>query len=110
AADVAPGLLRHGLLPPTRWRGFDFAGWRALCDEARSRETAGLTALRPVFAGSDIDPQAIRAARENEAMAGLAGLIRWDVAAVEALQVVPEPLRASAASQVEADPSSRHPR
>ena len=122
AADVAPGLLRHGLLPPTRWRGFDFAGWRALCDEARSRETAGLTALRPVFAGSDIDPQAIRAARENEAMAGLAGLIRWDVAAVEALQVVPEPLRASAVAPVDegaqddagvqaaSQPSERHPR
>ncbi|MGJ7903833.1 THUMP domain-containing protein, partial [Lysobacter sp. 1R34A] len=33
AADVAPGLLRHGALPPTRWRGFDFAGWRALCEQ-----------------------------------------------------------------------------
>lgn len=113
AADVAPGLLRHGLLPPTRWRGFDFAGWRALCEEARRRETAGLTALRPVFAGSDVDPQAIRAARENEAMAGLAGLIRWDVAAVESLRAVPEALRAVAETAVAdgaARPADRRPR
>lgn len=94
AADVAPGLLRHGALPPTRWRGFDFAGWRALCDQARARETAGLAALRPVFAGSDIDPHAIRAARDNEIEAGLAGVIEWNVAAVESLQVLPAALRA----------------
>lgn len=89
AADVAPGLQRHGLLPPTRWRGFDFAGWRALCDEAKARESAGLAALRPAFAGSDLDPQAIRAARENEAMAGLTGLIHWQVADVAQLQALP---------------------
>ncbi|WP_363796469.1 bifunctional 23S rRNA (guanine(2069)-N(7))-methyltransferase RlmK/23S rRNA (guanine(2445)-N(2))-methyltransferase RlmL [Lysobacter firmicutimachus] len=89
AADVAPGLQRHGLLPPTRWRGFDFAGWRALCDEARTRESAGLAALRPAFAGSDLDPHAIRAARENEAMAGLSGLIHWQVADVAQLQALP---------------------
>lgn len=88
-ADVAPGLQRHGLLPPTRWRGFDFAGWRALCDEARARESAGLAALRPAFAGSDLDPHAIRAARENEAAAGLTGLIHWQVADVAQLQALP---------------------
>ncbi|MBX9402377.1 bifunctional 23S rRNA (guanine(2069)-N(7))-methyltransferase RlmK/23S rRNA (guanine(2445)-N(2))-methyltransferase RlmL [Lysobacter sp. BMK333-48F3] len=89
AADVAPGLQRHGLLPPTRWRGFDFAGWRALCDQARARESAGLAALRPAFAGSDLDPHAIRAARENEAAAGLTGLIHWQVADVAQLQALP---------------------
>jgi 23S rRNA (guanine2445-N2)-methyltransferase / 23S rRNA (guanine2069-N7)-methyltransferase len=93
AADVAPGLLRHGNLPPTRWRGFDFAGWRAQCEAARAREFAGLAALRPAFAGSDIDPHAIRAARENEAMAGLAGAIEWSVCAVESLQALPAPLQ-----------------
>ncbi len=97
AADVAPGLQRHGLLPPTRWRGFDFAGWRTLCEQARAREAAGLAALRPVFAGSDLDRQAIAAARENEAMAGLAGLIGWEVAAVEQLRQAPGPLRIAAA-------------
>ncbi|QCW28678.1 bifunctional 23S rRNA (guanine(2069)-N(7))-methyltransferase RlmK/23S rRNA (guanine(2445)-N(2))-methyltransferase RlmL [Lysobacter enzymogenes] len=34
-------------------------------------------------------------------MAGLAGLIRWDVAAVESLQTVPEPLRAVAAAHAD---------
>ncbi|MBW8808142.1 bifunctional 23S rRNA (guanine(2069)-N(7))-methyltransferase RlmK/23S rRNA (guanine(2445)-N(2))-methyltransferase RlmL [Lysobacter capsici] len=93
AADVAPGLLRHGALPPTRWRGFDFARWRVLCEQAREREAAGLAALRPVFAGSDIDPHAIRAARDNEIEAGLAGVIEWNVAAVESLQAAPARLQ-----------------
>ncbi|MGH8078941.1 MAG: bifunctional 23S rRNA (guanine(2069)-N(7))-methyltransferase RlmK/23S rRNA (guanine(2445)-N(2))-methyltransferase RlmL [Lysobacter sp.] len=93
AADVAPGLLRHGNLPPTRWRGFDFAGWRTLCEQARVREAAGLAALRPAFAGSDIDPHAIRAARENEAMAGLAGIVEWTAAAVESLHALPASLQ-----------------
>src|SRR5690606_3118651 len=30
AADVAPGLLRHGDVAPSRWRGFDIDAWRAL--------------------------------------------------------------------------------
>jgi len=103
AADVAPGLLRHGALPPTRWRGFDFAGWRALCDDARTREAAGRAALRPAFAGSDVDPHAIRSARDNEVMADLAGVIAWNVAAVESLQTLP-------LAQAPAQPADRHPR
>ena len=91
AADVAPGLLRHDGVTPTRWRGFDRAAWQALCDEARVREDAGRTALRPVFQGSDLDPHAIRAARDNEVMAGLAGVIRWQVVPVEQLQELPAP-------------------
>ncbi|NUO74888.1 MAG: bifunctional 23S rRNA (guanine(2069)-N(7))-methyltransferase RlmK/23S rRNA (guanine(2445)-N(2))-methyltransferase RlmL [Lysobacter sp.] len=89
AADVAPGLLRHDGVTPTRWRGFDRAAWQALCDEARVREDAGRAALRPVFQGSDLDPHAIRAARDNEVMAGLAGVIRWQVVPVEQLQELP---------------------
>ncbi|MGO1002477.1 bifunctional 23S rRNA (guanine(2069)-N(7))-methyltransferase RlmK/23S rRNA (guanine(2445)-N(2))-methyltransferase RlmL [Lysobacter sp. CA196] len=103
AADVAPGLLRHGALPPTRWRGFDFAGWRALCDQARTREAAGRAALRPAFAGSDVDPHAIRSARDNEVMAELAGVIAWNVSAVESLQSLP-------LAQAAAEFSDRHPR
>lgn len=103
AADVAPGLLRHGALPPTRWRGFDFAGWRALCDDARTREAAGRAALRPAFAGSDVDPHAIRSARDNEVMADLAGVIAWNVAAVESLQTLP-------LAQAPEQPADRHPR
>ncbi|KRD39101.1 50S rRNA methyltransferase [Lysobacter sp. Root916] len=92
AADVAPGLLRHDGFAPTRWRGFDRAAWQELCEQARVREDAGRAALRPVFQGSDLDPHAIRAARDNEVMAGLAGVIRWQVAAVEQLQELPAPM------------------
>ncbi len=85
AADVAPGLLRHESRRPTGWLGFDREAWRSLLDEARSREAAGRDALRPVFVGRDIDPHAIRAARENEVLAGLAGVIDWRVADVRSL-------------------------
>ncbi len=50
---------------PTGWRGFDTDAWQALREEARAARDAGRVALRPVFNGSDIDPHAIRAAREN---------------------------------------------
>ncbi|KGM57154.1 50S rRNA methyltransferase [Lysobacter arseniciresistens ZS79] len=97
AADVAPGLLRHGSFAPTRWKGFDVAGWKALRDDALAREQAGRAALRPVFFGRDIDPHAIRAARDNEVMAGLAGVIDLQVAGVEALGAdsLPESTRAT---------------
>lgn len=71
AADVAPGLLRHAGLPPTRWPGFDAAAWQARVDEAQARAQRGLAALRPCIHGSDLDPHAIRAARENAQQAGV---------------------------------------
>ncbi|WP_411834486.1 bifunctional 23S rRNA (guanine(2069)-N(7))-methyltransferase RlmK/23S rRNA (guanine(2445)-N(2))-methyltransferase RlmL [Pseudoxanthomonas mexicana] len=77
AADVAPGLQRHGNALPSRWRGFDATGWRALHADAVMRETAGRAALKPVFHGSDIDPRALRAAQDNAVLAGLAGQIRF---------------------------------
>jgi len=86
AADVAPGLLRHGDAPPTRWTGFDADGWRALVAEARGREAAGRTALRAAFAGRDLDPHAIAAARRNAERAGVAGAIDLQVADVRALE------------------------
>lgn len=78
AADVAPGLLRLGTRLPSRWRGFDTVAWADLLQDAHTREVAGRAALQPVFHGSDLDPHAIRAARENAVMAGLAGLIQFD--------------------------------
>lgn len=85
AADVAPGLLRHEGLPPSRWRDFDTAAWDALVAEAQARETAGRAALAPRFAGRDSDPAAIRAARDNAARAGLGDAIDWQVADVREL-------------------------
>lgn len=98
AADVAPGLLRHEGRTPTRWRGFDAGTWKSLVDDARQREAAGRAALRRAFFGSDLDPHAIRAARDNEIMAALVGVIQWGVADVAQL-----PSRMQAASVVPAD-------
>src|SRR5690606_9378616 len=79
AADVAPGLLRHGDAPPSRWKGFDAAHWQSLVAEAQARERAGRAALQQAFHGSDIDPHAIRAARANATAAGLRDAIHFDV-------------------------------
>lgn len=87
AADVAPGLLRHGAAPPTRWKGFEQATWTSLRDEALSRELAGRQALRQAFDGSDLDPHAIRNARENATAAGLRDAIRFEVRDIAALPV-----------------------
>ena len=85
AADVAPGLLRHGERAPSRWRGFDMASWGALVAEATTRERAGRAALRPVFEGRDLDPQAIANARANATAAGLRDAIRFEVGDIAAL-------------------------
>jgi 23S rRNA (guanine2445-N2)-methyltransferase / 23S rRNA (guanine2069-N7)-methyltransferase len=85
AADVAPGLLRQGGSMPTGWRGFDVDAWKQLRVEAIEREAKGRAALRPVFRGSDIDPHAVRAARENADAAGVADAIEWKVEDVHSL-------------------------
>jgi 23S rRNA (guanine2445-N2)-methyltransferase / 23S rRNA (guanine2069-N7)-methyltransferase len=89
AADAAPGLSRYGGALPTRWRGFDIAAWNTVVDEARARAEAGMQALRPVFSGSDFDPHAIRAARDNAVLAGLAGGIDWAVCDIDRLPEQP---------------------
>ncbi|MHB8912968.1 MAG: bifunctional 23S rRNA (guanine(2069)-N(7))-methyltransferase RlmK/23S rRNA (guanine(2445)-N(2))-methyltransferase RlmL, partial [Lysobacter sp.] len=66
-------------------RGFDTAAWQVLWDEARQRETVGREHLRPVFHGSDNDPHAIRAARENAAVAGVREAMYLDVRDIRAL-------------------------
>ena len=86
AADVAPGLLRHGGVVPSRWSGYDLAAWDALRAEALQRERAGREALRAVFFGSDVDPAALRAARANAEVAGFADVIRFDERQVAALR------------------------
>lgn len=94
AADVAPGLMRHGSLPPSRWLGLDKGVWKDLMAEAREREAAGLAALKPVVHGSDIDPVAIQAARENAEVAGVAHAIRFTRADVVDLPPPPQEIGA----------------
>ncbi|NUS39648.1 MAG: bifunctional 23S rRNA (guanine(2069)-N(7))-methyltransferase RlmK/23S rRNA (guanine(2445)-N(2))-methyltransferase RlmL [Lysobacter sp.] len=86
AAEVAPGLQRHGDVPPTRWPGFDTATWQALRGEARARAETGFAALRPAFFGRDVDPHAIRAARANAQVAGVAQAMDWQVADIARLR------------------------
>jgi len=89
AADVAPGLQRHGEALPTRWKQFDVAGWQALVEDARTREAAGRASLRPVFHGSDADPHAIEAAKRNAQLAGVADAMAFEIRDVRALPVQP---------------------
>ncbi|TLX21568.1 bifunctional 23S rRNA (guanine(2069)-N(7))-methyltransferase RlmK/23S rRNA (guanine(2445)-N(2))-methyltransferase RlmL [Thermomonas fusca] len=79
AADVAPGLRRHGDAMPTRWTGFDGEAWAGLRVEAIAREARGRATLRPCFHGSDVDPHAIRAAHENAQAAGVDDAIGFSV-------------------------------
>src|SRR5207342_1028748 len=85
AADVAPGLQRHGDATPTRWRGFDVDAWHRTVEEAKSRRDVGLAALRPVFFGSDIDERILRAARDNALAAGVVEVLDLRTAAIETL-------------------------
>lgn len=93
AADVAPGLMREAqaLRTPSRWRQFDAVTWRALLDDAEARARAGRAALRACVRGSDLDPHAVRAARENAQRAGVEDAIALDVRDVAALTAQPEP-------------------
>jgi 23S rRNA (guanine2445-N2)-methyltransferase / 23S rRNA (guanine2069-N7)-methyltransferase len=101
AADVAPGLSRESrvLQTPSRWRGFDVLHWRGLIGEAESRARAGFAALRPAFHGSDLDPHAIRAARENAERAGVADKIVFETCDIAQL-----PAMASARGLVVCNP------
>ncbi|KAB7765275.1 bifunctional 23S rRNA (guanine(2069)-N(7))-methyltransferase RlmK/23S rRNA (guanine(2445)-N(2))-methyltransferase RlmL [Xanthomonas maliensis] len=90
AADVAPGLQRYGSDLPSRWRGFDRDAWQRLVAEARERERAGRAALAQVIHGSDMDPHAIRAAKENAQVAGVAEAIWFGVREVGDLQAPPQ--------------------
>jgi len=87
AADVAPGLQRHGAAPPTRWRGFDGVAWQALVDEAHERAQRGMAALRRVHVGRDSDPGVVAAACANAEAAGVAEAVDFDVAELASVQV-----------------------
>ena len=91
AADVAPGLLRLGDRLPTRWAGFDVGAWKTLQIDAIEREARGRAALRPCFTGCDLDPHAIRAARENAQAAGVDDAIAFAVRDIADLPVRDNP-------------------
>jgi 23S rRNA (guanine2445-N2)-methyltransferase / 23S rRNA (guanine2069-N7)-methyltransferase len=91
AADVAPGLLRYFDRVPTRWIGFDPLQWQRLRDEADARADRGRRALRADFHGSDLDPHAVRAARENAAVAGVDAQLKLDVRDVSNLRAIDNP-------------------
>ena len=91
AADVAPGLMRLGDGLPTRWPGFDVDAWNGLRIGAIEREARGRGALRACFHGSDLDPHAIRAARENAQAAGVADAIDFAVRGIADLPPQPNP-------------------
>ena len=89
AAAATPAATPQATLP-TRWTGFDAAGWNALLAEARTRAQAGLAALRPVFHGSDSDRHAIAAARGNARAAGVEAAIVFEVRDIDVLPVPPQ--------------------
>ena len=89
AADVAPGLQRHGRSLPSRWLGFDVEAWKALVEEAKQREEVGRSTLNQAMFGSDVDPHAVRAARENAEVAGVADEIWFGVREIGELQAPP---------------------
>ena len=76
AADAAPGL-RRARWGFSGWRGHDGASWKMLHDEAQTRATAGLQALRPVFFGFDENPTVLNEARRNAQEALLSGFLQF---------------------------------
>ncbi len=91
AADVAPGLMRLGDNLPTRWAGFDIGAWKTLQIDAIEREARGRASLRPCFTGCDLDPHAIRSARENAQAAGVDDAIAFAVRDIADLPVQDNP-------------------
>jgi len=87
AGDVAPGLLRSRF-GFTRWRGHDARLWDRLVAEAREHQSRGKLASGRCF-GFDADPAAIRAAAGNAARAGLAGIVQFSRAPLDALPPAP---------------------
>jgi len=91
AADEAPGLQRWGTAQPSRWLQFDAANWARIREDASERARVGRAALRPVFHGADLDPNALRAAQANADRAGVGEMLRLDRRAVAQLPVMSAP-------------------
>ena len=74
AKGRAPGLNRD--FSAMRWSWIDPRVWDEAREEARAKEYSGDYRI----VGSDIDPHAVRLAKENAQRAGVADLIRFEVA------------------------------
>lgn len=74
ARNIAPGLNRS--FAAMRWRSIPKNVWENAREEAQSREFHGEYNI----VGSDIDPKAIAIARENAQRAGVADIVRFEVA------------------------------
>ena len=74
ALDRAPGLARD--FSAMRWEGFSGSVWDEEREAARAREYRGDYRI----VGSDIDPKALRLARENAERAGVADIVRFELA------------------------------
>ena len=78
AAGIAPGMERN--FAATSWKNLiEKKLWYEAYDEAREIRAEGLGNLgdRTDIQGYDIDEEALRAARENAALAGVSGLIHF---------------------------------
>ncbi len=85
AAHVAPGLLAPAFAFE-RARGFDRGRWEEMRETAKRRVRMP---ARLVLRGSDLDPEAVAAARRNAEAAGLAELIQVDQADVREFSPTP---------------------
>jgi len=75
ALDRAPGLLR-GNFGFLHVPGFDETAWRAMREDARNRSKKDLPGR---IIATDIDPQAVEAAKKNATTAGVEHLIEFGV-------------------------------
>lgn len=74
ARNIAPGIGRS--FTAESWKSIPSSVWESARDEARSKEYHGEYSI----VGSDIDPNAIKIARENAERAGVADTVRFEVA------------------------------
>ena len=80
AKNRAPGLDRA--FPAQKWSCMDSKFWMDAADEAMDKEFHGKYDIW----GGDIDPKAVRIARENAAKAGVEDIVRFDVANMKDLK------------------------
>jgi putative N6-adenine-specific DNA methylase len=87
ALEKAPGLLRDNF-GFKHLKGLDLAPWQQLCEAGQAECLEALPA--PIIA-TDIDPDAIEAAKKNAEAAGVAHLIDFQVCDFEETTVPPGP-------------------